>query len=295
MTSRLRLLVTGANGLVGGRVAELASNDFEVWASSKHKSDITNDVFDLSRVEAVSAWLNQIDPVAIINCGGVTAIDYAAMHMSETTRINVEAVQKMVEWASHKGIPFLQLSTDFVFDGKQTFYSELDAPNPLSHYGLTKLRSEQIVLKYERGCVIRTSLVYGYRKQLSRLNFPLWLKMELASGKSLKITDDQFRSPTYVDDIASGLLRILKTSVGGVLHIAGPQRMNVYEIAKASCNVFGLDSNRLDTISTAESNAKFLRPLSTGLDISKATQLIDYRPVDLVTGIRLMQSQWDDS
>ena len=155
---------------------------------------------------------------------------------------------------------------------------EDDDINPLSYYGFSKFESEKIALSLASAVVIRTSLVFGYANNLSRNNFPLWLINELHQNKELTITADQFRSPTYVYDLANAIPNLIESYFNGILHLGGSERIGVYEFAKAISAVFDLNPGLMSPVNTDNSNSTSQRPKSSALDISKAINNIDYAP-----------------
>ncbi len=152
-------------------------------------------------------------------------MQYADDNKEETWLVNVLAVEEITKWSKLNGSKLIQFSTDFVFDGKDEIYSESDIPKPLSFYGKSKLQAEQIALNYDNTLVIRTSLVYGFSQKLSRSNFPLWLIEQLNEDKAIKITADQFRSPTRVYDLSEAVSKLVRSNFVGIINIAGKNRV----------------------------------------------------------------------
>ena len=145
-------------------------------------------------------------------------------------------------------------------------------------YSLAKSYERAALEANANSVVIRTSLVYGYVNELSRLNFPLFIISKLRKGERLDITSDQFRSPTYAGDIAHAVLKLIESDYTGILHLSGPTRRSVYEFALEVCKAFDLDPNLLTPVRTqptTEGNCQ--RPLSTGLRIEKAKSIINYQ------------------
>jgi dTDP-4-dehydrorhamnose reductase len=229
-----------------------------------------------------------VNPNIIINTAGVTAIGKAYENSSEARIINVDSVEQIALWCQRNSARLIQFSTDFVYEGEKTMYVETDFVNPISIYGQTKLQSELVAQRSNPNtAIIRTSLVYGYHT-LSRLNFPLLVKSRLDQGKRLAITADQFRSPTYVYDLANATLDLAHSDFIGTINLAGPQRISIYDFALLIAKEFELDSALLDPIETGTQPQGCSRPLSTGLDISLAIRQLSYDPAKPEVGLSRM-------
>lgn len=278
MNKKRKVLVTGANGLIGGRIAELADSDFDIITMSKTMNEWVDYVVDFKNAEEITEVLNLTNPDVIINAGGITSVEYAEINRAETTQVNVDAVRVFVRWCEERDTRLIQFSTDFVFNGTKDWYCESDIAHPLSHYGQSKLKSEEIALNLGSSVVIRTSLVYGLTNHMSRLNFPLWIFNELTKGNALNITADQFRSPTFVDDLAYAAIDLIEHSFNGIIHLAGSKRLNVYDFALETAELFCLNNELLTPINTDYSGQNVKRPMSTGLNNGLALAVIGYNP-----------------
>lgn len=168
---------------------------------------------DLSNAQAVADRLFEIKPEAIINAAAFTAVEAAETQVDQATALNTHAPQALAEVASRLNVPFLHISTDYVFDGRQSVpYSEKDAPNPLNVYGRTKLDGERAVIAtYPEAVIIRTSWVfspYGH-------NFVRTMLKLAAKGDPLSVVDDQIGTPTSALDLAEACIQALKAKRDG--------------------------------------------------------------------------------
>lgn len=297
MIRKPRLLITGSNGLIGTHIAGFALHRFQVITTSKSSS--TTEIgqfhrFNWSNIDQIGIFLEHINPDIIIHTAGITSIDYAAKHPDETGEINVKAVNEIVRYCQLKKKRLLHFSTDFVFSGTELCYEEADTIGPQSIYAKSKAESERIVLnELSDAAVIRPSLVYGFSKKLARLNFPLFIKKALEEGGTLDITSDQFRTPTYVDDLAEATLILASSNHQGIFHIAGPECINVYEFAIKVAEVFDLNSNQLIPVRTATTHEACARPLRTCLNIDRSIKLLSYAPLNLSRGLMALKENID--
>lgn len=288
-----KVLITGANGLVARHLADLTWPNSTPFLTSRTKvldAEFAQQSFDWNSLDEIDRFLNHVHPEVIIHTAGVTSVDYAERYPKETQTVNVAAVEAIARWCKTTGCRLVHFSTDFVFDGEQGMYSEEDRPNPISHYGRTKLESESAVLdQLENAAIIRTVLVYGYNAHLSRLNFPLWVKRELEQERTLKITADQYRTPTHAVDLARAAQQLAFSDHRGLFHIAGSEYMNVYELALQVARVFELDETLLTPVQTKSMGQTGQRPMKTGFDISRARDLLNFDPVSVNVGLKQMK------
>lgn len=182
------------------------------------------DALDLSDATTIEAAIARVSPDAIINAAAYTAVDAAESDHEAARAINVTGPAFAAEIAAKRRIPFVHLSTDYVFDGTKNLpYVETDSTNPLNMYGLTKRDGEALILAHHPDAVIlRTSWVYSpFGKNFLRT------MLNLAQTRdSLSIVDDQIGAPTSALDIATACLSIINAKLSGhegrgVFHMTG--------------------------------------------------------------------------
>jgi dTDP-4-dehydrorhamnose reductase len=290
-----RILLTGCTGLIATHIAELGSEDIDLILTSRSIPEFGSAAFfqfDWNATSKIQTFLSSIKPDIIIHTAGVTSVDYAEQRKPETDAVNVQAVQEIVAWCASNDCHLVHFSTDFVFDGNKGLYAETDEAKPISYYGQSKLKSESLVLGgLQNAVVIRTVLVYGYSRQLSRLNFPIWLKQQLENRNELNITADQFRTPTYAEDLAQATLDLALSDHHGLFHVSGPEYLNVYEFAEKVCQVFDLDADLLKPSATNTMGQAGQRPLKTGFNIDKVGNTIGFEPLNVMDGLAKMRSR----
>ena len=182
---------------------------------------------------------------------------------------------------------FLHLSTDFIFDGVKGIYKETDLPNPLSLYGHSKLKAENIVKSSGVNfSILRTILVYGKGINLKRNNIVLWVKDMLENNKEISMVDDQYRMPTYVEDLALVCKLSIDKNIRGIYHVSSNELLSVFEIANQIATVFRLNKKLIKPISTKTLNQKAVRPLKTGFDLSKTTRDLEFHSTSFLEGLK---------
>ena len=193
--------------------------------------------------------------------------------------LNVTVVKWLSEISEDINAHLIHLSTDFIFDGIKGNYKETDTPNPLSYYGLSKLKSEEILINSKIDyTILRTILVFGKVYDMSRSNIVLWVKSMLEKGKEITIVDDQFRTPTYVEDLALACKISMDKKAIGIFNISSNELLSVYEIAQQIADAFHLDKSLIKPISTSTLNQTAPRPAKTGFDLSKTNKVLEFYP-----------------
>ncbi|MDP4600451.1 MAG: SDR family oxidoreductase [Polaribacter sp.] len=275
-----KIVITGSNGLLGQSLLKLLlkeKNNYEVFGFSKgvNRSGRTDFYFvsiDITNEENLKKELIKIQPDAIINTAAMTQVDDCEIHKEACDVLNIEVVKWLKEIAEIINCHVIQLSTDFIFDGKKGYYKETDEPNPLSYYGISKVKSEEILLNSKIDfTILRTILVYGKVYDMSRTNIVLWVREMLEKGKEITIVDDQFRMPTYVEDLAMSCKLAIDKNATGIYHISSTKLMSVFEIAQKIADVFELDKNLIKPISSSTLNQRARRPAKTGFNLLKTT------------------------
>lgn len=293
----MKILITGSNGLLGQKlVKQLLNKNISFLASSKGENrnpQCPNTHYvqmDITNPSQVSAIFQEYLPSAVIHTAAITNVDYCESNISECKEVNVAATKILFHAAQSINAQLIALSTDFVFDGVRGNYKETDAPNPLSVYAKSKLAAEQLlqVSNYKNWAIVRTIIVFGEGSNLSRSNIVLWAKEALASGKELNIIDDQFRAPTWADDLAWACIRIAMMKKKGMFHISGPETFSIYDLVLRVAKSCGLETESLNKTTSESLNQAAKRPPKTGFDLTKARKEIGYNPMSFEESLKLL-------
>ena len=284
------ILITGSNGLLGQKlVKQLSKKNIPFIATSKgeNRNSDCKDAFyssmDICSVEDIKSVFDRFIPTHVIHTAAMTNVDECEEFPLECEKLNVDATQLLFNAVQKIGAHFQLLSTDFVFDGLKGNYSERDVPNPLSVYARSKVAAENLVLtsSYPKFSIVRTIILYGKANNLSRSNIVCWAKEALSKGQPLSIIDDQFRSPTWADDLAWACIRICDLQKTGLYHISGPETMSIYDLVVRVANFYGFSKESLTKTDSLSLNQKAKRPPKTGFDLQKAQFELSYKPKTL--------------
>jgi len=283
----MRVLLIGSSGQVGQFLsARLMESQYEIYLTDRNKIDIS--VFS-----ELEEKLIRFNPEVIINASAYTNVDEAEIEQNLANLINHLALKKISEICKKIECILIHISTDYVFDGTGKIpYKEDDITNPLGVYGETKRKGEMAIEKtLDKYIILRTSWVFS---ELSN-NF---LKTMIKLGKKrnyLEIVSDQYGCPTYADDIADAIMKIIlkiqsESISWGTFHFCGDKSTTWYEFANFIFDEYSNlhpDFTKPD-ITRINSNKFFTkakRPIYAVLDTSKIQQTLDIKPSNWKSGV----------
>jgi len=297
-----KVLITGANGLLGQKLVKLYQEKEDIELIATAKGDNRNPegnynyiALDITSKEEVVKVLESEHPDVVINTAAMTHVDQCETDPETCWKLNVEAVTHLVEGMKQTNGFLIQLSTDFVFDGESGPYEEDDQPNPLSHYAESKLESERLLERSGLNhAIVRTMLVYGIVPDMSRSNIILWVKKNLEEGKPIKVVNDQWRTPTLAEDLAKGCMLLADKKANGIFHISGKDMLTPYDMAVATADFFNLDKSLMEEVDGSIFTQPAKRPPKTGFILDKARKELGYEPVSFTEGLEILKSQLAD-
>lgn len=301
---KTKIVITGSNGLLGQKLVYLLKSrkDVKIFALARGENRLTDqqgytyESIDIGVKEEVEKVMAKLQPDIIINTAAMTNVDICESKREECWTANVDAVKYLVQASEKYNVHLIHVSTDFIFDGtpniKRERYLEDDFPNPVNYYGDSKLAAESIVKKSNcKWAIARTSLVYGIGVNMSRTNIVLWAKGELEKGKQINVVNDQFRSPTLVEDLAQACVLIADQHADGVFHISGRDYMSIYEMAQQIADFYNFDKSLVKPVATSALKQAAVRPPKTGFVIDKACSVLGYHPHSFEEGIMILDHQ----
>jgi dTDP-4-dehydrorhamnose reductase len=289
----MRVLITGCNGFVAHyTIMQLLQNNFTVIATAKNAISLNiqhpNLLFvamDFTNSQQVQKVVAQTQPTHIIHAGAISKPDDCEQNQALAYNINVQGTINVVNAAALYKIQLLFISTDFVFDGVTGNYTETSARSAVNYYGQTKIEAEDIVMAYPNPwCIVRIALVYG--KPLSgRDNIITTVNNKLLAGQTYQVFTDQIRTPTYVLDVANVIVTILQLNAVGIYHISGTDIISPYQMAVATANHLGLNSQLIIPATKNTFTQPALRPLITNLNTTKAKNELHFVATSFAKGL----------
>lgn len=274
-----RILVTGGTGQVGHALRGLA------WPAGVTPLFPDRTSLDLADPGSIESWLASERVAGIVSCGAYTAVDKAETDAATAWAVNAGGPAVLAAHAGRRGIPILQVSTDYVFDGtKPSPYVETDPVGPIGVYGASKEAGERAVREAAGDhAILRISWVYGPHGA----NF---VRTMLRLGRErpvLRVVDDQHGSPTAASDAAEVVLTMIlrmlddPASCRGTWHFADAGETTWCDFARAIFEIVGADGTpvpAVEPIGTADYPTPARRPANSRLDTTKIGRELGIRP-----------------
>jgi dTDP-4-dehydrorhamnose reductase len=256
----MKILVTGAGGLVGGETINYCNSiDDEVVA-------LTRAELDIAEREAVFTILKLEKPDSVINCAAWTDVDGCENDSNKNFAANAYGVENLALGCRSVGANLITISTDYVFDGaNKDFYTQRDDPNPMSEYGKAKLKGEYLALtSLARAIVVRSGWIFG----MNGRNFLSKMPQLLLAGKTVKAINDAYGTPTFAPDLAKRLRELAELDLPGIYHVANSGRGTTYAgFAQKNAEIIAplVNQNLIEEVSFADLQRPAPRPQSSKL------------------------------
>ena len=291
----MRLLITGSSGLLGSKITILAiDKGYDAYSGyNKHKAMHGTPIkLDICNKQEVNKAFEKIKPQAIVHAAALTNVDKCEEDTELARKVNLEGTRNIVESSRHHDAFLVYVSTDYVFSGEKGMYRETDKPNPINHYGLTKLEAEKIVTASTVDwCIVRPSVIYGATPAAGKINFALWVLNKLRKREPMKIITDQWVSPTLNTSLAEMILEIIEENLTGVYHIAGATPLNRYNFAALIAEKFQLDETLIIPVKSNEMNWLAKRPKNTSLNVDKAYKKLKHNPINIQEALNILKEE----
>ena len=250
----MKVALTGADGMLGHAIQKVFS-DTELMPFSLASFDITD-------LERSVKMLRDTRPDVLIHTAAFTDVDACETDAEKAYRVNGMGARNMAIACEEIRCPILHISSDYVFDGeKETPYNEWDRPNPINHYGISKLLAEQFVSSLtNKFYIVRTSWLYGPNGK----NFVDTILRLLAETKELRVVNDQFGSPTFTEDLATAIRQLLGKGYG-MYHVTNSGVCSWHECALKIAELKGLQ-NPILPVTSAEFKRPARRPTHSAMN-----------------------------
>jgi dTDP-4-dehydrorhamnose reductase len=283
----MKILITGANGLLGSNLCTMYSMQNEVYATDIIKPDLPKcqnyklDILDKKDLLLVE----KIKPDLIVHCAALVNVDFCEEHPEDADKINHIGARNIAEVSKKAGSYLIHISTDSIFDGRSGNYKEDDKPNPINAYAKTKLEAENAVQKTGGNYAITRTNIYGWNRQ-NKESLAEWMLHKLERKEELPAVNDVYFSPILVNNLGEVILELYSLKYKGILHVCGSESCSKLDFAKRLCNVFKLDSKLIKPISKNSLNFKAKRPDNMSLNCSKAKGLLKTRLLNVEEGLK---------
>jgi dTDP-4-dehydrorhamnose reductase len=290
----LKLLITGAGGLYGSKLAQLAlERGFEVYSSDLSVQSVYGKSvkLDVSVKAEVDAVFRTVKPDVVVHAATLTDVDKCELNKHLAWAVNVDGTKNIREASEREEAFLVYISTDYVFSGEKAPYVESDAADPINYYGLTKLVAEEIVQTLPEFLIARPSVIYGATPAAGKVNFALWLIETLQKGERIKIVKDQWNTPTLNTNLAEMTLEAIERHLTGLYHLSGATRVSRYEFALKIAETFELDKTLIDKVASSQFTWPAKRPVDSSLDTSLAQRTLQCKPLALDKALERLKAE----
>lgn len=293
----MKILIPGISGLFGLNFAMQQRQNFDIIGTVYHhalKADLFQTItLDLSTVESGIRLVESIQPDMIINSAAVASLDLSEKHPQLAMRLNADLPKELAMAASLLDVPYVHLSTDAVFDGKQGQYSETDTINPINTYARTKARGEELVQAANPDALIARINFYGWSLSGSRSLCEFHYN-NLAAGKPYTGFDDLHYTPMMVGDLIDTLLEMVALKLSGIYHVSGEESLSKYEFGVLLAEKFGFDAALVRPVSWRSLGLSAERSENLTLDVSKLRQALGHTLPTIDDGLTRLKNQLEN-
>jgi len=294
-----RILITGANGMLGQRAVQFYSSreNIELLATSVEEKAVFDAVeytqVDIKDRDSIKKVIYDYCPDFIVHTAAFTNVDLSEKLREDAWKINVKGVEYIAEAARTIDAHIIHISTDYIFDGKNGPYDENAIPDPVGYYGRTKLASENTLrISGTFFTILRTNVLYGIA-QNSRPDFVRWVINSLNKNENIRIVKDQINNPTFIDDLVQGINKIIEFRKTGVYNIGGKEFLSRFDFTLRIAEYFNLDKKLILPITTDKLKQPARRPLKSGLLILKAETELGYKPHTISESLAAIKKELD--
>jgi dTDP-4-dehydrorhamnose reductase len=284
----MRILITGASGLLGLNTALESANQHTVFGQV-NRNAIQTEAFtvlnaDLVEPGAVDRILDRTQPDWVIHCAALANLEACENDPDLAWKLNTTLPRNLAEQCRNGGARLLHVSTDAVFDGRVGGYSEVDQPNPQGTYSQTKYQAELAVAEVNPDAIIARVNLFGWSLYGKRSLAEFFLN-NLSAGKQVMGFTDIIFCPLLVNDIAHIFIQMLENGLSGLYHVLSIDSMSKYEFGVAIARRFGLNEDLIEPKSVIDANLKAVRSPNLTLKVDKLIHDLGEIPPNISTGI----------
>ena len=278
---KLRLLVTGANGLLGSNLVLSYKSHFEIYGTSLHAPPAQfqgHEFFplDLTEFELVNQLLAFIKPHFVIHTAALTDVDFCEQNPKMANLVNQKVTAHIAQQCKNLRSKLVFISSDAVYDSglptrRNSETAEVKAQN---YYTETKLWAEREIQDILSDSLIIRTCLYGWNLQ-NKMSFSEFILDAILRNKRIQLFEDVFFSPTLVNDLADALKQLMELNSSGIFNIGASDFLSKYHFGLKLAEIFKLSSQSIESTSIIKKNLSARRPMNPSTDITKLCQSLN--------------------
>lgn len=284
----MKLLITGASGLLGINLAVEATREHEVIGVDRGKlksAPFQVRQADFFRTSEINSLLDATKPDWLINCAALANLEECEKHPEQAKILNADFPGELASACAKRNIKFVHLSTDAVFDGtKDGIYVEDDEPSPPGVYSETKLEGERAVQAVNPQAIIARVNFYGWSLG-GRRSLGEFFVNNLSEGKNVNGFTDVIFCPTWVNHLSRTLIEMVEKNLSGLYHVVGAQAMSKYQFGVEVARRFGLRESLIQPQSVERSELTAKRSHNLWLSTHKLSTALGHEIPEFSTGL----------
>ena len=294
----MRLLITGANGLLGINLAMEATREHEVIGVDRGK--LKSAPFqvlraDILKMDEINSTLDATNPNWMVNCAALANLEKCEADPLQARNLNTDLPGELATLCAKRNIHFVHISTDSVFDGtREGAYTEEDEPSPPGVYSQTKLDGERVVEQANPQAIIARVNFYGWSLD-ARRSLAEFFVNNLSEGKNVNGFTDVIFCPMWVNHLSRLLIEMLKKNLHGLYHVVGAQPMSKYQFGVEVARTFGLRENLISPQSVERSGLTAKRSHNLWLSTHKLSTDLEHEIPRFSTGLDGFYTQFQQS
>jgi len=278
----MKILVIGGSGVIGYNIINLLKKRKKDVHFTYFKNSVPTEHgyhLDATNKESTLELIKKLRPDIIVHASALTNVDLCETDKKMADALNVSGVENIIKAAKTCKSKLVYISTSAVFDGTKPQYFEDDQTSPVSYYGITKAKGEQIVKDSNLPhLIVRTDQPYCWIKKWQHTNSVLRVLLTLKSGHTLREITDWHNTPTFVPNFADALLKLLENGSEGTFHLVGSDFVTRHELSLRVADIFSLNRKLIEPVSS-----KLLQLAATRVNVR-----LDNRKITKETGIAML-------
>jgi dTDP-4-dehydrorhamnose reductase len=293
----MKILITGCNGFLGSTIIKKLSNKgYEIIGTSLNEKKQFNKIYfekgDLLDFEFVKSIIRVYDPDVIINTAASTDVDFCERFPEEAKKLNVVTAENIAKAIEREDVKLIHISSDQLFNGANSYYSEETQPSPINVYGKTKVDAEKFCLESHKNTIVVRTDFFGWSPKGHKSTFAEWVINSLKEGNEINMFNNVFFSPIEVSLLADCIEKLFTSDYKGILNISGRERISKYSLGIKIAEEFGFDPSFIKPIEINQAKFSAVRPLDMSLSVLKYEEMFCVKLPNITESIKIFKENF---